>query len=491
MNRLFNIKLCLLLFITAFNLYADPPIFKCIEVSDMQCVKKEIKLNPSSWNHVKNHLDETPLMMAITLNKLAIAKYLIKHGAGDSQIEVVRTFKILFKLKKQSSDSVIKPTDDKKNSADLVRSMMIAATNDEVDRDNTMVNLAKIIDLFADKITIANQIRALYREKILNQRDINILISHYYDLFLRDEYISSQDLKQIINILLPVEINHYLILFIIDAYINSLKQQSSSATKIITAASNSIEIDDVVNAIVERTRIGYSKLPPKIYVDKIINKKNVHVLDKFITESDNLSNFVVQSILYPEKKAQQIKNYEFWHLVYQKLVKQQDLRGAFAVATGLKNSEVVNHLPKKYNRPIAMVKLDDNFKQYRALSKKLENSYHFPSIVFPLKDLSMAAEYPLFKEGSMVGGKKLLDQKTLLYFAKFRAEYEAPFRYARSFVYTANQSLTRALYKLPTETYSQKWHTTYQLIMACVAKNSKETLIRSRSAVAFRPKKKV
>lgn len=454
-----------LLLIFSAPLFAVHPIFTCIDHNDGVCIKREISFD-KSWKSAKNANGQTPLIYAIARKKFTVAEQLIESGAGRSDRSVIVAAKLLFGIEKESLLKEDVQQNDVQQplaisiSATWARRIITAIAHDP-EREKLIPLMAKVVDLYCSRTDLARSIRDLRSENILSKRDMQLIVSHYDSLFLQDEMPSTKSIAKITSSLISFDCNQDLVRFLIAAYRIKRNKLPINEYALEPVDKDSM-VASLVNAIGEHTRSFFAELPPKLYIRHVFVKDPVHMLEQFERTSNDLSNFVRDTIVFPEERKQRAVNFYLWRAVYDKLLQHHDLHTAFFVALGLTMSEVREALGEQFSMPIPLLDPLGNFNNYRLTEKRLGNTPYLPSLNVLRGEFSSVGEAGLFYNSD--DNVELLNEHFMGYLLKFRTKYSKVFLETRGRKIRANNLFVQKFSNLP-DLKSDAWDITYRLLM--------------------------
>jgi hypothetical protein len=439
------------------QIFAD--IFICLESNDLICLKSEIKID-KSWKTALNNARESVVQVAIRTKNVDGLKYLLKHGALVSQADVIYAMKSFFLVdelyfKRGEIDvwDVWIPAIEEP--ASLTERILYAINKNPTKEQ--IIALTKVIDLFSSRdelstyLVIANTVPEFHE----------IMISNYKNLFLQDEILNTESLKFIVRNLISTNVSLSLLQLIVDVYWMPPKQPFAIPAPPTNMPNDIKQVENVTAAIMERSRQLYEQIPPKALVQHVISPAPHQAVDAIINHNNRLGRFIELSIINPKRGRTRLKNYLFWHNIYNRLTERGDFIGAFTVGMGLNQSTVVKALKEKDLLPTKVTEPVGNFKAYRNAIKEHKDGMYLPSIIVALRDLNSIRE--LLSIGVRNSIQSILD-----YFKGFRAEYGATYDFATTRRLLCDENIKKALDNLPPVDAQPSllwWRHTYDTIM--------------------------
>lgn len=425
----------------SLHVSADPHIFWCIESDDLECLKVEMNLG-EKWKTSTNKAGETIVSAAIRKKNIVAINSLVKHGALVTSKDVIYAMNIFFDTPKEyfedSAQKTLDAWEESSETTSLAEQLLYALKN-QVNADK-FVAVTKVIDLFCSRELLST---ILAITNLPNETFIKI-IEKYSNLFLQDEPLSKYELKKIVQHLLITPAYAQLVLLITDAYLAQPTPPILLPAPPLNLPHDYRQMEHVTTAIMEQSRELYEQLPPKELVQHVIADTPHPTLALIADRNDRLGSFVQKSISSRRNYRMRLKNYEFWHQVYENLVYKGDFSGAFAIGMALEHSSIDKIILLKDRRLVPLVNPVDNFKNYREATKQHKNGTYLPAIMVMLRDLNSANVIGFFGKD-----KKTITQNALNFFIRWRAEYAPTYNFARSRKIGCTKNLKNALNDLP------------------------------------------
>ncbi len=288
---------------------------------------------------------------------------------------------------------------NKKGDIKFAKNLILTVFNREEDRTNNVKNISKIIDLFCRRDSIALAIAYLYKKNSIKKEDVTYLLEHYYSLFLQETLPSNKIMNKIIKALLPVEHNKHLLKIMLDAYEKKIANKKNKKVNITHSDEyymyrktdkNGMNTEDVANAMTYLDIHDFAKLSPRKIFRSIGKKDNF--ISLIMARQDDITKFIVQTILYPRNDKNRDENYKYWTKVYAILKEKGNLQGALSVALALDDSKLNNFMQKNRYVKRELIKYEDNLKIYREAQATFLDNHIQPVLAFLIKDLTVMKE---------------------------------------------------------------------------------------------------
>jgi hypothetical protein len=422
-------------------------IFKYISENNYLGIQQEIELD-QRWSYKKNSKKETPLQAAIKIKDVKLINYLITFGAQVSKKDIILAMNFFFDI--YQNDLNQKYTASSEVNSLFAESLIKATLRTPPVEDNLQI-IARILDLFCDPQDLALVIKSLFDDRKLEQRHIHILARSYKQLFLQDKKLDHEAIKIIVSVFIDLKVEHSILLFITEAY-KLHSYMPETRPHYTTDISTFVMGQDFTQAILNKSQSYFMLMTPAALVRYVfLENKDAHIIEA-IEYLEKLTNFVSVSILVPPEIEDKEKKYIFWYSIYEKLLNEGDLSGAFAVANALASTPVQKAISAKLFTPIKLVSPEHNFSNYRNYLADFKHQFHTPVTAIHMKDLTLLKEYSLWKEGS----PKHINIKTVQALIDFRSLIGNAYRKAQLRFYSPSEAMKKFFNDLP-QTPQELW----------------------------------
>lgn len=428
MIKYWKITIVVTLCLGAKSMLADQNIFDCLQEKNYDCLQQEFNLDPN-WAHHKNSQRLKPLQVAISMKDGELVKFLLKSGAKAKDQHIYLAMKSLFDVSANDLDKLApKPTPQNARLSFMGQLILASELGPRKSRDFS--DLIEILDLFGSREDLALSIRALSDLKLLKDRELKFLTVHYASLFLQDLPLTTTELKIIISALLAIGNHNHLLGLIFDnfAQSNLHKRLKSGSSLMRPRITKPLCDQEIVRSITEKSQHLFLAFSPAILVRIAVMGEAMPDKSEMIRDfEDNIFKLIQQSfkdLSDPEAITQQ---YLVWVGIYQNLIANDNLMGAFSIASQLNSSALQKKINPKIYRELAITNLMGNFKDYRKTLDSCSQRYYIPALAVHLHDLSAMKELDLI---NFVENKGHLNEKALQFYKAFRKSFSAAYHRA-------------------------------------------------------------
>ena len=357
---------------------------------------EEIIEKNNSWHNYKNSSNKSVVEAIIDqlskninskkycylLHKIIQKKEII---ISDKQLDYLINKLIKFKEYKKNN----------KNDLSLAKELILIACNLEKNQIDSIKKISKIINLFCLKTNIAYSLIDLYKEKIINNDQLNSFLINYNYLFFEDKIPSKKTFYFIFKAIKKHCDYKFLFEFILNFYekkhnnfsdIQTITINNNDFSQLVDKDSYGLNIKTVSDIINYLDIEDFSQALPK----KILNLNN-KFFNNIKQRQEKIRDFIIDTILFAKNIKDQKINYIYWTKIYDNLKNRGNLQGAFNIALALHDSKIpikiINSLSHTSDSPANIIDHSENYKYYRDSLERSFNNKMQPSIVIIQKDL--------------------------------------------------------------------------------------------------------
>ena len=426
----------------------------------MAALRQEIRRG-NNWKTAHNKAHENVVQVAIRTKNIEALKILVDHGASVDLENVQFYLQTFFNIdssyfKTGYNDSFDNWLDLSPQTIEYITALLSALATAQT--DDQKENITSIMNFF-----ITGEDFSTYLGFTITNNNIKQLITkNLKNIFFKDQIPGHFCLKRIIKNLLAADNAQALLLFLID-----LKNDETAHVLELPAPPANIpeeyrQSEQIAAALMEYARAYYQHLPNNAPFRYIVHEIPHNNLLKLIDFSDQLSIFVERSITSRKSNKRKIKNYKFWHQVYNSLMIRGDFMNSFSVAVGLGHSAVQRAIGVKYLTPdLTITDPTNSFKKYREATKLHGQGSYLPAIQIMFKDLASLKEMGIFS------GAKLRPE-ILPFLVRHKQEMIDTLRFTQQTKLQCDPQLGKAINLMPTNdiaTNTLLWQRIYRTII--------------------------
>jgi hypothetical protein len=410
-------------FLLALSLQAKSKIFLCLEKNPVKISCLEEHINNNSWISLSNSENSEFLATLVERKDFKALDFVLRKKLAKSENYAFNVLEedlhCVFKHMLNVSEKVYMPLKREAPFTNLttVEQLILAENTDKSELVKTkneenitkLELIARTVHIFGDAIEIAQALAHLTEAKKLDIKELELYLQYFEYLFIYDTNLTRENIEEIVRLFLPFKLYREIFLIVNNA-VNKLNYEMQViAYNPLAIRKIDLKDDDKAElmafALMEWSRINFSRQGLKDFLEYKPPKEteiNITKISKSNKEADNLSKFIVRSILYPKAVLESARNYVFWKKVFEICLSYNDYHSAFTVGLALMSYDVENLLKNKYKSIIlnsVILNPYRNFYKYREIIEELQ--YYIPFFGLELKDITYNSELNLFYNGEI------------------------------------------------------------------------------------------